>query len=336
MKALFRTLVAVAASLVSTAVYAQGADTYPNRPVRVIVGFTAGGPTDVIARLIAQKLSDGLGQQFFVENVPGAGGNIAAAQTARAPADGYTLHVVSTGFIVNPSLYSRNVGYDPVKDFAPVAMLASSPNIISLNPSLPAKTAKELIALVKSTPGKYNYAHPGTGSTPHLNGELFKLSYGLDLTTVPFNGTAQLVTSAIAGDTPIVFTSLPSAMPIVRDGKLRALVVLSKNRVESLPDVPGTTESGIEGSRRRHRLRHRGSSRHAAGDHRQAQRRDQKGRRDGGYQGEARGAGLRRGGEPARRVRRPDQGRDRQMGEGHPRLQHQGRLIWPALRPQVL
>ena len=126
-------------------------------------------------------------------------------------------------------------------------MLASSPNIISLNPSLPARTAKELIALVKSTPGKYNYAHPGTGSTPHLNGELFKLSYGLDLTTVPFNGTAQLVTSAIAGDTPIVFTSLPSAMPIVRDGKLLALVVLSKTRVESLPDVPGTTESGIEG-----------------------------------------------------------------------------------------
>jgi len=247
MKTLFRALVAAAVSLLSTALDAQGADTYPNRPVRVIVGFTAGGPTDVIARLIAQKLSDGLGQQFFVENVPGAGGNIAAAQTARAPADGYTLHVVSTGFIVNPSLYSRNVGYDPVKDFAPVAMLASSPNIISLNPSLPAKTAKELIALVKSTPGKYNYAHPGTGSTPHLNGELFKLSYGLDLTTVPFNGTAQLVTSAIAGDTPIVFTSLPSAMPIVRDGKLRALVVLSKTRVESLPDVPGTTESGIEG-----------------------------------------------------------------------------------------
>lgn len=247
MKALFRSLALLAASLVSTAVHGQGTDGYPNRPVRVIVGFTAGGPTDVIARLIAQKLSDGLGQQFFVENVPGAGGNIAAAQTARAPADGYTLHVVSTGFIVNPSLYNRNVGYDPVKDFAPVSMLASSPNIISLNPNLPAKTAKELIALVKGTPGKYNYAHPGTGSTPHLNGELFKLTYGLDLTTVPFNGTAQLVASAIAGDTPIVFTSLPSAMPIVRDGKLRALVVLSKTRVESLPDVPGTTESGIEG-----------------------------------------------------------------------------------------
>ena len=247
MKALMQLLAVAAALLVPGASHAQQAGGYPTRPVRVIVGFTAGGPTDVIARLIAQKLSEGLGQQFYIENVPGAGGNIAAAQTARAPADGYTLHVVSTGFIVNPSLYSRNVGYDPVKDFAPVSMLATSPNIISLNPNIPAKTAKELIELVKKNPGKYNYAHPGTGSTPHLNGELFKLSYGLDLTTVPFNGTAQLVTSAIAGDTPIVFTSLPSAMPIVRDGKLRALVVLSKARVQSLPDVPGTEESGIGG-----------------------------------------------------------------------------------------
>jgi tripartite-type tricarboxylate transporter receptor subunit TctC len=244
---LMQLLAMAAALLVPGASHAQQAGGYPTRPVRVIVGFTAGGPTDVIARLIAQKLSEGLGQQFYVENVPGAGGNIAAAQTTRAPADGYTLHVVSTGFIVNPSLYSRNVGYDPVKDFAPVAMLATSPNIISLNPNLPAKTPKELIDLVKNSPGKYNYAHPGTGSTPHLNGELFKLTYKLDLTTVPFNGTPQLVTSAIAGDTPIVFTSLPSAMPIVRDGKLRPLVVLSKTRVESLPNVPGTEESGIGG-----------------------------------------------------------------------------------------
>jgi tripartite-type tricarboxylate transporter receptor subunit TctC len=242
-----RWIAAIAVAAASVVPELAGAQSYPSRPVRVIVGFTAGGPTDVIARLIAQKLSESTGQQFYIENVPGAGGNLAAAQTARATADGYTLHVVSTGFIVNPSLYSRNVGYDPVKDFAPVAVLASSPNIISLNPNLPAKTARELIDLVKSSPGKYNYAHPGTGSTPHLNGELFKLSYGLDLTTVPFNGTAQLVTSAIAGDTPIVFTSLPSAMPIVRDGKLRALVVLSKTRVPSLPDVPGTEESGIAG-----------------------------------------------------------------------------------------
>ena len=245
MRSFIRVAVAAAGILILPA--AAHAQSYPSRSVRVIVGFTAGGPTDVIARLMAQKLSESMGQSFYIENVPGAGGNLAAAQTARAAADGYTLHVVSTGFIVNPSLYARNVGYDPVKDFAPIAILAASPNIISLNPSLPAKSAKELIALVKGNPGKYNYAHPGTGSTPHLNGELFKLAYGLDLTTVPFNGTAQLVTSAIAGDTPIVFTSLPSAMPIVRDGKLRALVVLSKTRVDSLPDVPGTEESGIAG-----------------------------------------------------------------------------------------
>ena len=241
------TVLLTADPLATASAHAQAASSYPTRPVRIIVGFTAGGPTDVIARLIAQKLSEGLGQQFYVENVPGAGGNLAAAQTARAPADGYTLHVVSTGFIVNPSLYTRNVNYDPVRDFAPVSMLATSPNIISLNLNVPAKTPKELIALVKSNPGKYNYAHPGTGSTPHLNGELFKISFGLDLTTVPFNGTAQLVTSAISGDTPIVFTSLPSAMPIIRDGKLRALVVLSKTRVKTLPDVPGTEETGIPG-----------------------------------------------------------------------------------------
>jgi tripartite-type tricarboxylate transporter receptor subunit TctC len=244
--AIARAFAALAALVCAEAGWAQSAS-YPARPVRVIVGFTAGGPTDVIARVIAQKLSDSLGQNFYIENVPGAGGNIAAAQAAKAPADGYTLHVVSTGFIVNPSLYARNVGYDPVKDFVPVSMLAASPNIISLNLNVPARTAQELIALVKANPGKYNFAQPGTGSTPHLNGELFKLAFGLDLVMVPFNGTPQLVTSTIGGDTPIAFTSLPSAMPLVRDGKLRALVVLSRTRSESLPDVPSTVEAGIPG-----------------------------------------------------------------------------------------
>jgi tripartite-type tricarboxylate transporter receptor subunit TctC len=245
--AVVQALAIATAVLASTAGYGQTSGAYPTRPVRVIVGFTAGGPTDVIARLVAQKLSEGFDQNFYVDNVPGAGGNIAAAQAARVPADGYTLHVVSTGFIVNPSLYTRSVNYDPVKDFAPISILAASPNIISLNPNLPAHTPKELIALVKANPGKYNYAHPGTGSTPHLNGELFKLTFGLDLATIPFNGTAQLITSVISGDTPIAFTSLPSAMPLIRDGKLRALVVLSRMRVESLPDVPGTEETGIAG-----------------------------------------------------------------------------------------
>ena len=245
MKAFVRALASATILLWATTCFAQTA--YPTRSVRIVVGFTAGGPTDVIARLVAQKLSESLGQSFYVENVPGAGGNIAAAQIARAAPDGYSLHVVSTGFIINPSLYSRGVNYDPVKDFAPIAILAASPNVISLNNNVAARSAKELIALVKASPGKFNFAHPGTGSTPHLNGELFKLAFGLDLVTVPFNGTAQLVTSTIAGDTPIAFTSLPSAMPIVREGKIRALAVLSRARVESLPDVPGTEESGIAG-----------------------------------------------------------------------------------------
>ena len=248
MPAIVRLLTAAGALLLAAgAAHAQAPRSYPTHPVRVVVGFTAGGPTDVIARLVAQKLSDGLGQNFYVENVAGAGGNIAAAQVARAPADGYTLHVVSTGFIVNPSLYAKGAGYDPVKDFTPVSLLAASPNVISVNPAVPAKTAQELIALVKANPGKYNFAQPGTGSTPHLNGELFKLAFGLDLVTVPFNGTSQLLTSTLNGDTPIAFTSLPSAMPIIRDGKLRALVVLSKTRVAVLPDVPMATEAGIPG-----------------------------------------------------------------------------------------
>ena len=247
MNAIIRLLTATAAVLAASAAHAQAPRPYPTHPVRVVVGFTAGGPTDVIARLVAQKLSDSLGQNFYVENVAGAGGNIAAAQVAKAPADGYTLHVVSTGFIVNPSLYAKGAGYDPVKDFAPLAVLAASPNVITVNPAVPAKTVPELIALVKANPGKYNFAQPGTGSTPHLNGELFKLAFGLDLVTVPFNGTPQLVTSTLNGDTPIAFTSLPSAMPIIRDGKLRPLVVLSKTRVDILPDIPTTTEAGIPG-----------------------------------------------------------------------------------------
>ena len=227
---------------------AQAAGQYPEKPVRIVVGFTAGGPADIIARVMAQKLGESLGQSVIVENIPGAGGNIAAARVAKAAPDGYTLHVISTGFIINPSLYVRDVGYDPLKDFEPIAMLAASPNIISVNTQMKVDSAKGLIDLVKAHPTKYSYAHPGIGSTPHLNGELFKLTYKLDgLTTVPFNGTPQLLASAVSGDTPIVFTSLPSALPFIRDGKLKPIMVLSKERSEILPNVPGTAESGTPG-----------------------------------------------------------------------------------------
>ena len=150
------------------------------------------GPTDVIARLVAQKLSDSLGQQFYVENIGGAGGNIASGQVARATPDGYTIMAISTGFMVNPSLYAK-VPYDPVKDFAAVTLVAASPNVVVVNPQVPAKTLPELVQLIRDNPGKYSYAGPGVGSTPHLGGELFRLTYKLDLVHVPFTGAAPAV-----------------------------------------------------------------------------------------------------------------------------------------------
>ena len=244
MLATLRFIAGAAAFLLAGAALAPAQGTYPTRNVRVIVPFGAGGPTDVIARVVAQKLTESLGQQFYVENLPGAGGNTGTATAAKAPADGYTLLVVSTGFMVNPSLYAR-VPYDPVKDFAPLTLVAESPNVLFVHPSVPAKSVKELIDLVKANPGKYSYAQPSTGSTPHLSGELFKLTYGLDLTMVPFTSAALAVNSTIAGHTPTGFTALPPAITNVKEGKLRGLAVLSEKRAAALPDVPTFAEAGV-------------------------------------------------------------------------------------------
>jgi tripartite-type tricarboxylate transporter receptor subunit TctC len=240
-----RALVFMAALLCAVIGSGQSsAQTYPARPVRLIVPFGAGGPTDVIARLVAQKLSERWGQQVYTENLPGAGGNTGVATVARAPADGYTILVVSTGFMVNPSMYAK-VPYDPIKDFAPITLVAASPNVVSVHPSFPAKTLKELVELVKAHPGKYSFAQPSTGSTPHLAGELFKQQYRLDLVTVPFNSAALAINSTIGGHTPIAFTALPPAMANIKDGKLRGLAVLSVRRAPALPDVPTNAEAGI-------------------------------------------------------------------------------------------
>jgi tripartite-type tricarboxylate transporter receptor subunit TctC len=217
---------------------------YPNRPVRVVVGFPAGGPTDVIARMVAQKLSDALGQQFFVENIGGAGGNTASGQVARATADGYTIMAISTGFVVNPSLYAK-VPYDAVKDFAAVTLVAVSPNVVVVNPSVPAKSLPELVQLIKDNPGKYSFAGPGVGSTPHLGGELFRLAFDLDLVHVPFTGAAPAIQATIGGHTPIAFTALPPALSAVQAGQLRALGVAASERASGLPDVPTFAEQGI-------------------------------------------------------------------------------------------
>src|SRR5437763_523919 len=224
----------------------RAADNYPDHKVRVIVPFAAGGPTDVIGRMVAERLSDAWGQQLYVENMPGAGGNLGVEAAGRAAPDGYTIVVVSTGFIINPSMYSK-IGYDPVKDFTPISLVAASPNLVTVHPSVPAKDLKELIALIKSNPGKYSYAQPATGSTPHLAGELFKQTYNLDLVTVPFNGAPLAINSTLGNHTPIAFTALPPAMGNVRDGSLRGVAILAKARVAALPDLPTNIEEGVQG-----------------------------------------------------------------------------------------
>lgn len=218
---------------------------YPNRPVKIIVPFPAGGPTDVAARLISQKLSERLGQQFYIENMSGAGGNLGMGTAARAPADGYTILIASSSYTVNPSLYAK-APYDPDKDFAPVTKAAGSPNGLFVHPSIPAKSVKELVALLKANPGKYTFASPGIGTTPHLSSELFKLTFGLDFALAPFPGGAPSIQSVVAGHTPICFQAIPPATALVKEGKLRALGITAKTRSPALPDVPTLEEAGIK------------------------------------------------------------------------------------------
>jgi len=218
--------------------------TYPTHPVRVIVSAAAGGPSDVIGRVVAQKLGERLGQQFYVENIPAGAGNVAVGMVAKAAPDGYTLLSPTSAVVINPSLYA-NLPYDTLRDFAPVTLVAASPHVLTVNPSLPARSVQELIQLVRANPGKLSYASPGTGTTGQLAGELFKLSLGLDLTHVPFNGAAPAVLSTIGGHTPIMFTALPSAAANIKDGKLRALAVTSTERDPQFPDVPTLAELGF-------------------------------------------------------------------------------------------
>ena len=237
--------VVLAATWLLSGIMVSSAQNYPGKPVRVVVGFPAGGPTDAIARIVAQKLSDNLGQQFFVENIGGAGGNTAAGQVARMTPDGYTIMAISTGFVVNPSLYAK-VPYDPVKDFAPVTLVAVSPNVVVVNPQVAAKTLPELVQLVRDNPGKYSFAGPGVGSTPHLGGELFRLAYKLDLVHVPFTGAGPAIQATVGGHTPIAFTALPPALSAVQSGQLRALGVASTERAAGMPDVPTFAEQGVK------------------------------------------------------------------------------------------
>ena len=221
------------------------AQAYPLRPVRIIVAYSPGGQTDSIARLLAQKLSDHFGARFYVENVPGAGGNIGMARAAQAAADGYTLMMIDvTSYVVNPSLYKK-VPYDPFKDFDPIALAVTTTQVLMVHPSLPVASVKDLVALIKADPGKLSYASAGVGSPSHLTSELFRISLGLDLVHVPFNGAGPAIASTIGGHTPIAFGSPASSVAQVKQGNLRGLAVASKRRLAALPDVPTMAQSGF-------------------------------------------------------------------------------------------
>jgi tripartite-type tricarboxylate transporter receptor subunit TctC len=225
---------------------AAAAPTYPDRPVRIVVPLAAGGPSDVTARLLSVKLSEALGQTFFVENRPGAGTNLGTATVARSAADGYTLLVTSSAFVVNPGLY-KQVPYDPIKDFAPVTELDTSPNVFIATPASGITSIKQLVERAKANPNELSYASAGIGTTPHLATELLKIAAGINITHVPYQGASQALQSILAGTVPIACTSLPGAHANILGGKLRALAVTGPQRWYDMPDVPTMLELGYVG-----------------------------------------------------------------------------------------
>jgi len=222
------------------------AQNYPVRPVRVVLPYAPAGITDVVGRLISLKLSEQLGKQFIVENVAGATGNIGTAQVAKAQPDGYTILVVFSSYVVNPTLFDK-VPYDPYKDFDPVTLAVTSTTAIVVNPSVPAHNVKELVELIRANPGKYSYAHAGTGTQSHLAGEQFRLKLNLDLVPVPFSGGGPAAASVVGGHTPITFNSPAAVLPHAQDGKLRVLAVNSEKRTSAMPEVPTIVEAGFPG-----------------------------------------------------------------------------------------
>jgi tripartite-type tricarboxylate transporter receptor subunit TctC len=219
---------------------------YPTRPVRMIVPFAPGGPTDVIARVIAQKLTEAWSNQVIVDNRAGAGGNIGMGLAAQAPADGYTILVVSSSFVVNPTLYAK-IPYDPYKSFIPIMNAAASPNVFTVHPSVAAKSLQDIIALAKKNPGKYSVATPGVGTTPDLGVELLKLTTHADITRVPYGGAGPAVAAVVGNQVQIGSTALPPTTPQIQAGRLRAIAVTAAKRSAALPDVPSIVEAGFKG-----------------------------------------------------------------------------------------
>jgi tripartite-type tricarboxylate transporter receptor subunit TctC len=223
---------------------AQG---YPNKPIKFVVPFSAGSATDIVARTVGDAMSKSMGQPIVIDNRLGAGGTIAATMVAKSDPDGYTIFIPSSGHVLNPSLYP-NLGYDTLKDLSGVTTLAAVPNVLVVNPAKGWKTQADLIAAVKAEPGKYNYASAGIGSGTHMNAEIFRLQAGIDALHVPYKGTPDAMTNVIGGSNDWFFAPLAAALPLVKDGKLQALSVSTKNRASTLPDVPTSIEAGLPAS----------------------------------------------------------------------------------------
>jgi tripartite-type tricarboxylate transporter receptor subunit TctC len=219
------------------------AQSYPTRAVRAIVAFAPGGVTDTFTRLMAQKLSENLKQQFYVDNIPGATGNSGTAQAAKAAPDGYTLLFAFSSYVVNPTLFDK-IPYDPDKDFDPVTLAVTSTTVLTVNPMVQAATVKDLVALVKANPGKYSYSTAGAGTQAHLAGEQFRLLLGLDLVHVPYGGGSPAIAAVVGGHTPIGFSSPAASIPQIKQGNVRALAVTGNKRSQILPDVPTMAEAG--------------------------------------------------------------------------------------------
>jgi len=238
----------LAGAALATVVFAATAQPqdYPAKPIRVVVPFPPGGGTDLMARTVVQKLGESLGATIVIDNRGGAGGTIGTELVAKSPPDGYVLLVVSASHAINPGLY-RKLPYDSVRDFTPVTMLTSGPGLLVVHPSVPVRTVKEFIALARSRPGQLNYASAGIGTPPHLAGELFKTLAGVDIVHVPYKGNGPAYTDLIGGHVSVMFPTIPTAIPHVRTGKLRALAVTTRQRTAITPELPTISESGVPG-----------------------------------------------------------------------------------------
>ena len=236
----------MAAALLLAAASVAPAQEYPIKPVRVIVPFPPGGGTDLMARVVVQKLGETVGGTFIIDNRGGAGGSIGSDVAAKSPPDGYTILVVSGAHAINPSLYPK-LPYDTVRDFAPITMITSGPGLLVVHPSVPAKTVKEFVALARSRPGQLNFASAGTGTPPHLAGELFKTMTGVSMVHIPYKGNGPAYVDLLAGHVPVMFPTIPTAIPQVRAGRIRALAVTSAKRTEIVPELPTISESGVPG-----------------------------------------------------------------------------------------